>query len=227
MVEPMSPRFTSSSDRVPASRRPAERPLEHRDPRRAEPLEERRLGFDHGHRPGERLDAGHGEPLQTLDGLVQAPVRQQPGVGVDAGTERAELVHGDAQPGTEGLVHRCWASSPRRQSRVRNSHGVGEPGKSLVLQGCCQLTVDPDRSAGVVEGRGSDLDRARAGSDELQRVVAGAHSPDADDRDGRGCGPRSSRHGPARWRARPPGGWRVRTVHRSGRRPGDAAGRCR
>src|SRR5450631_3539871 len=90
------------------------RALEHGDPRRTEALEERRLWLDDRHRPGERLDAGHGKRLQALDGLTQAPVRQQCRVGVDAGTERAELVHGDPKPGPEGgshrlCSHRVWA----------------------------------------------------------------------------------------------------------------------
>src|SRR5471030_3112775 len=76
-------------------------------------------------------------------------------------------------------------SSLRVQSRVSNPNGIAEPGKTPVLQGCCQLAVDPDRGCGVVERGGADLDRACPGSDELQRIVAGAHSPDPDDGGGR------------------------------------------
>src|SRR5450631_4487465 len=99
------------------------RALEHGDPRRTEALEERRLWLDDRHRPGERLDAGHGKRLQALDGLTQAPVRQQCRVGVDAGTERAELVHGDPKPGPEGgshrlCSHRVWAIPTASLNRV-------------------------------------------------------------------------------------------------------------
>ena len=80
-----------------------QRALEHRDPRRTETLEEGGLGLDHGHGPGERLDAGHGKRLKTRHGLIQAPVRQQSRVGVYAGTERSELGHGQAQPDPERL----------------------------------------------------------------------------------------------------------------------------
>src|SRR5450631_4444661 len=80
--------------------------LEHSHACRAEALEESRLRLDDRHRPGECLDARHGERLQPLDAVRQPPLRQQPGMRVYARTQRAELVHGDPQPGPEGSGHR-------------------------------------------------------------------------------------------------------------------------
>src|ERR1035437_3536965 len=86
-----------------------ERTLEHCDTGGAKAREEGRLWLDDGYRPGERLHAGHRKRLQTLNRLVQTPVRQQSRVRIDPGTQRAVLIHGDPQPCPEGVDHRLFS----------------------------------------------------------------------------------------------------------------------
>ena len=64
-------------------------PLEHGDASAAEPLVERRLRLDHRHPRCQQLTGREREALEAGEVVVEPPVVQQPGVGVDAGAQRA------------------------------------------------------------------------------------------------------------------------------------------
>src|SRR5699024_3212816 len=100
-----------------------QRPLEDRDPLRAEDLEEGRLRLDRSDRSAEGLDTGHREALEPSEVVGQAPRLEQAAVRVDAHAQRTVLGHRGPQPYSEG-GHRgrhepnlSWAmptTSPRR-----------------------------------------------------------------------------------------------------------------
>ena len=108
------------------------------------------------------------------------------------GTQRAVRGHGVVEAGPEGLAHSSglalggqrW-SAARVEARQRpwaTPTASVNRSKPLAASRLAQLAQDPDRGGRVVEDGGADLDRARAGRDELEGVAAGAHSPDPDDR---------------------------------------------
>ena len=134
-------------------------------PRRAVPLEERRLRLDDRGHPRERLDGGHRELLQAEDAVGQAPVVEQPGVRVDADAEPAAA--GDRLAGPAAERHRALPPWCCRG-----------PGSSAAL--------DPRRpQAAAVDEPGVGLQQRGAGVQPLAGVVGGGDAADGDDRPGR------------------------------------------
>ena len=84
------------------------------DAARAEALVERGLRLDDRAQRGHRLDHRHRERLEPGHVVVQAPVVQQRGVGVDADAERAALGERRDEPGAE--AHASFRSASRVRS---------------------------------------------------------------------------------------------------------------
>ena len=178
----MSPRLTSSSDSVPASRSPARvrsSTATPADPNRSKKAD---CGLTAATAPAERLDAGQRERLEPGHGVGQAPLREQRGVRVDAGAERPELVHRGAQPVAVGVVaasvRLMGGPSSRGRCRRRRRSGGSRAGRPRP-----RARRRPGAGAlGSLKVAVPTCTARRTGGDQLERVAAGAHSPDADER---------------------------------------------
>ena len=88
------------------ARERAQQPLQHRDAARPVPFEERRLGLHQRHVPGQRVDAGVGEPGEPVDVVGEPPLLEQRPVRVDPDAQRAQRLHGGGEPRPEPAAHR-------------------------------------------------------------------------------------------------------------------------
>ena len=106
-----------------------DRSLEHRrrpvTPKRSKKAD---CGLTNADLAGERLDAGGGEPLQSLDRVGQAPVVEQRGVRVDAHARRPVRVHRRARAPERPEAHRASVLAPMRPLHVirRSAHSCSE-----------------------------------------------------------------------------------------------------
>ena len=223
MVEPMSPRLTSSTTSAPASR--ASRTVRSSTAMPAAPKRSKNAdcGFTTAASVAERRDAGQRETLEPGRVVGQSPVPQQGRVRVDADAQRASrgkrLRPGaprmsPARPAASsgsGSVH--TATGIRRRALVlgvrwRVPNRVAKGGELAVGQRALQLGQHPHRGAGS-PNTAVPTDTA----DAPARMNCSASSPvrmPPMPRIGR-CGRAG---GPARRTARRPGGWPGRTVRR-------------